>query len=556
MSLASAWMLGVFINAAAAACPAWTPARAHVELDALGRQLQSWDITYHRDGYSPVDDAVYDQARMRYEEWRRCFADVARLDADPLAASRGTVAHPIVQTGLRKLPDAEAVDAWLRAQQGDLWMQPKVDGVAVTLLYADGELRLAVSRGDGKRGEDWTAKLRDVDAVPKHLTNAPVQVVLQGELFWRLADHVQADDGGVGARSQVAGALQRDSLDASAAANIGFFVWDWPDGPAEIEARLDRLESFGFADAAAFTVPVSDIDDVREWREAWFHAALPFAADGVVIRHGRRPDGSAWTAKPPDWAVAWKFPPAQVLADVVGVEFAIGRTGRITPILKLDGVRLDDRDIRRVSLGSFGQWQRLDIRPGDQIAIALAGLAIPRVDSVVWRTRERAEVAAPKPDDFNALTCWHPDIACRQQFLARLEWLGSRQNLDLGIGKRAWSELVDAGLSDGLLDWMDLDAEQWARLPSIGKARAASIAQALRSARGRSFATWMRALGAPPVAAGLLEDWTSSAGRDADAWRKEGVDEARAAALTAFFRDAEVQSLAQRLRAAAVDGFQ
>jgi DNA ligase (NAD+) len=386
MLLAFAWTLAALASTSAIACPAWAPERAREELDALDRQLRAWDLAYHRDGRSPIDDTLYDQARLRYEQWRECFADVVPAAADPLTGSRGTVPHPVAQTGLRKLAAAAAVDAWLREREGDIWVQPKVDGVAVTLLYVDGVLRSAVSRGDGERGEDWTSKLRSVGAVPGQLARAPRRVVLQGELYWRLADHVQAERGGVGARSKVAGALQRDRIDPAAAGNIGLFVWDWPDGPAAMQARLDGLRAFGFGDSVAYTVAVEDADAVHDWREDWFHAVLPFAADGVVIRRGRRPDASTWNARPPEWAAAWKFPPAQALAVVSRVEFAIGRSGRITPILGLDPVRVDDREIRRVSLGSLAQWRRLDVRPGDQVAIRLAGSAIPQVESVVWRT--------------------------------------------------------------------------------------------------------------------------------------------------------------------------
>jgi len=555
MLLAFAWTLAALASTSASACPAWTLERAHEELEALDPQLRAWDLAYHRDGHSPIDDTLYDQARLRYEQWRDCFADVAPAAADPLTESRGTVPHPVAQTGLRKLADAAAVDAWLREREGDIWVQPKVDGVAVTLLYVDGELRSAVSRGNGERGEDWTVTLRGIDAVPRQLARAPRRVVLQGELYWRLADHVQAERGGVGARSKVAGALQRALLDPAAAGNIGLFVWDWPDGPAAMQARLEGLRAFGFADSVAYTVAVEGADEVRDWRDDWFHAALPFASDGVVIRRGRRPDASTWNAKPPEWAVAWKFPPAQALAVVSSVEFAIGRSGRITPILHLDAVRLDDREIRRVSLGSLAQWRRLDIRPGDQVAIALAGSAIPRVDSVFWRARQRAEVIAPDADDFNARTCWHPDAGCEQQFLARLEWLGSAENLDLGIGKSTWHDLIEAGYVRGLLDWLDLDAQRLAQVPALGKARAASLAIAFRSARERPFRAWMRALGATSVDAGLMADWSTVAGRDAAGWRKQGVNAARAAAVEAFVRDPEVVALVQRLRIASVDGF-
>jgi len=517
-------MLAAAASAAAHECPAWTPERARVELATLDRSLREWDLAYHRDGVSPIDDALYDQARSRDALWRRCFPGQAPPDADPLGSARGTVAHPVPQTGLRKLDDRDAVQAWMR-ERDDLWAQPKIDGVAVTVLYVDGDLRLAVSRGDGERGEDWTRKVRRLDAVPKHLANAPARTVLQGELYWRQLDHVQAKRGSAGARSKVAGVLARETIDAATAQSIGWFVWDWPDGPRDIEQRLAQLAAFGFSDASAYTVRIGDADEAEEWRDRWFNAALPFATDGIVIRQGSRPPVEDWRADPPEWAIAWKYPPSRTLADVVDVEFAIGRTGRITPILHLDPVRLDDREIRRVSVGSFARWKELDIRPGDRVAIALAGLTVPRLDSVVWRAEARAAVDAPDPHEFNAHSCWHPDPGCERQFLARLVWLGSAHGLDLHVGEATWKALICAGWIDDVFDALDLDAETLRDVPGIGRAQALTMAQAFAAARERPFAIWRRALG------------VSDEGPPAD------------------WRDPEARALAVRLRAASVEEF-
>lgn len=496
MPALAGWLL-IAATAAAGDCPAWAPDRARRELGALDRQLQAWDLAYHRDGTSPIDDTLYDQARARYAQWRACFPRQAPAASDPLRGTRATARPPVAQTGLAKLADAGALAAWMHARgDADLWMQPKVDGVAVTLLYVDGLLRQATSRGDGARGEDWTTKVQAVDAIPKRLGDSPRRVVLQGELHWRLDGHVQAAQGSVGARSKVAGALARERLDADAARRIGLFVWDWPDGPESMEERLAGLRAFGFADAVAFTVAVEDIDEVRGWREHWFHAPLPFAADGIVVRQGHRPPASSWRAKPPEWAVAWKYPPAQALAEVVAVDFPVGRSGRVTPVLELAPVRLDDRTIRRVSAGSLARWRELDIRPGDQVALTLAGLTVPRLDSVVWRARQRMHVDAPDARAHDTTTCWRPLPGCERQFLARLAWLGGRHGLAIeGVGVGTWRRLVDAGLVADVVDWLDLDRDRLAAVPGIGATRAEALLAAFAQARRQPRAAWLRALG-------------------------------------------------------------
>lgn len=548
----------IVLPACAGNCPAWAPARARQELSALHDQLDAWNHAYRTDGQSPVDDAVYDQTLARYEGWRACFPAQAPPPLANLADASGPVRAPVAQTGLAKLRDADAVAAWMRARGGEgLWVQPKADGVAVTLLYVDGQLRQAISRGDGLHGSDWTAKSKRIAAIPQRLDHAPARVVLQGELIWRLPGHRQARDGGVRARADVAGALAREPLDEDAAAHIGLFVWDWPSGPADMPARLAGLRAMGFGDSAALTEPVRTLADVQRWREQWYRHPMPFAADGTVLRQGHRPAAQQWAAAPPAWAVAWKYPVAQALATVSGVDFRRGRSGRIAVVLELEPVTLDDRTVQRVSVGSLTHWRALDVRPGDQVALSLAGLTIPRFDAVVWRTRVRAAVAEPAQRAHDGLSCWHPDPGCEAQFLARLAWLGGKHGLRIdGIGTQGWQALVDAGRVRGVVDWMRLTPAQLAASPGIGAARASAMTRAFAQARQRDFATWLRALGLPPSGSASLPDWATLAARDQAAWQQQpGIGPVRAQRLVAFFEHPEVKQLAAQLHDAGVAGF-
>ena len=388
------------LTAQAAPCPDWPANRAKSELSVLSQQIAEWDDAYHNHGRSLIADELYDQARERLQSWHQCFPNALVDLPEPLAGSTGKLAHPVAQTGLRKLNDA-AVAEWV-ASRDSLWIQPKVDGVAVTLVYQGGILKQAISRGDGRHGQDWTARARQLPAIPKHLKQ-PLDAVLQGELYWRLDDHVQSRDGGAGARGKVAGLMARQSLDEQETNAIGLFVWDWPNGPENMPERLKALQNLGFSDSLHYTQPLNSTADARGWRQHWLNAPLSFASDGVVIRQGIRPPGERWQAEAPHWAIAWKYPASQALAVVQAVDFNIGRTGRITPILRLQPVDLDERRISRVALGSLQTWEKLDIRPGDQVAIRLAGLTIPRLDQVIWRSPERAIVHAPDPVSYTHL---------------------------------------------------------------------------------------------------------------------------------------------------------
>lgn len=556
------WLLSLIVlwagTAGAADCPNWSPARAQTELSALHARLDGWNHAYRVDGAAPVSDAVYDQAEQQLAAWVACFPAQAPAPLAHLGDAGGRRTTPVAQTGLAKLPDAAAVDGWMRARgYRDLWVQPKADGVAVTLLYVDGQLWQAVSRGDGLHGSDWTAQAQRIAAIPKRLPHAPARVVLQGELVWQLPGHVQAQAGGVNARSAVAGALARATLDAATAAKIGLFVWDWPSGPSDMPARLAGLRAMGLTDSAALTQPAGSLDDVRRWRDVWYRHALPFAADGTVLRQGHRPPASSWRAAPPDWAVAWKYPAASALAEVRAVSFTVGRSGRITPVLELAPVQLDDHRVTRVSVGSLKRWQQLDIRPGDQVEVALAGLTIPRLQAVVWRASERVAVGVPDAAHHEPQGCWAATPGCERQFLARLQWLGGKHGLRLrGVGADTWSALVEAGLVRGVLDWLALAPAQLAAVPGIGRQRADAIAQAFAEARQCPQADWLRALGAPREAAETGLAWDAIVALDEAGWRARGVGAARARELVAFFGHPEVRALAAPMRAAGIAGFQ
>ncbi|MFK3605409.1 DNA ligase B [Pseudomonas sp. AP19] len=532
------------------------PEDARSQVDTLAEQIKLWDDSYHRLGQSPVNDELYDQARHRLTQWRSCFTRLTKATDNPLASSRGTRAHPVAHTGLEKLVDEKAVDEWLGTRQ-DVWIQPKVDGVAVTLVYHQGRLSQLISRGDGRLGQDWSAVARKLPGIVQRLPE-PINLVLQGELYWRLDDHVQSEHGGVSARSKVAGLMNRRHLSDADAAGIGLFVWAWPDGPADFTTRLATLARWGFADSRRYSQPIQNMTDAAHWRSYWYTHPLPFASDGVVLHQASYPPAKRWQTGTPYWAVAWKYPVTKALAMVRKVHFKIGRTGRITPILELDPVRLDDRQIRRVNVGSLKQWHALDIRPGDQVSISLAGQVIPRLDQVILRNKTRVAVQVPDARDFHALSCWQLDPGCEEQLLVRLTWLSSNQGLSLPhIGRETWNALIQAGLIAGFLDWLTLDAAELANIDGFGERSRARVLDSLQSARQRPFAQWLKALGVPPSARNDLEGgWQTLAARDVQAWlATDGIGPGRAAQLSAFFRDPQVQALAETLRVAGIDGF-
>ena len=222
----------IFMNASAQAnCPTWTSNQAQQEISTLRQRIADWDRSYHRDGSSPIADELYDQAREQLQSWQQCFVDdhTAEPATTALKSVSAQLDLPFSQTGLRKLSDS-ALKQWMHKRQ-DLWVQPKVDGVAVTLVYRDGQLTQLLSRGNGLAGQDWLAHATAIQAVPQQLATPSPPVTLQGELYLKQPQHIQQQRGGSDARSQVAALLNRHRLSAAEVIALVSLSGNGPMGP-------------------------------------------------------------------------------------------------------------------------------------------------------------------------------------------------------------------------------------------------------------------------------------------------------------------------------------
>jgi DNA ligase (NAD+) len=339
----------------------------------------------------------------------------------------------VAHTGVRKLANQADVARWMRGQSG-LWVQPKVDGVAVTLVYRQGRLTQAISRGNGLTGEDWTARVLQIPSVPKVSDGVLANSVLQGELFLLREGHVQKQMGGMNARAKVAGMMMRQQARRSLI-RLGIFIWAWPDGPQDMEQRLALLRQGGFLYSALFRILSRMRSRLNSGASAGsLHRCLlpPMA----LWCGGERVPGRFWAPGQGDWVIAWKYPPASRVMEVRGISFSVGRSGKIAVVAHLEPQLLDDKRVQRVNVGSVSRWYNLDIGVGDQLQISLAGQGIPRIDSVVWRTAQRNKPQPPAAR-FNALTCYFATPECAEQFLSRLVWLSSRSVLDIDGGRSA-----------------------------------------------------------------------------------------------------------------------
>ncbi|WP_045784778.1 NAD-dependent DNA ligase LigB [Chania multitudinisentens] len=539
-------------------CPDWRQERLQLEITALNSQLMHWDDAYYRQGRSLVDDEIYDSLLQQLQFWQSCAGQEPLADAGQILPA-GKIQHPVAQTGLRKLPDRAAVEQWMQGHR-DLWVQPKVDGVAVTLVYQQGKLIGAISRGNGQKGENWLEKVKAIPTVPQHLQRAPARLVLQGELFLKVNNHRQQALGGINARAKVAGMLMRKQLSPELN-QLGLFIWAWPDGPPNMAERLQQLTAMGFTLSQQYSKPVKTLAEVEQWRTSWHRGPLPFVTDGIVIHQGGVPEGRYWQAKPSDWAVAWKYPPAQQVARVTDVEFAVGRTGKIAVVLLLEPVQIDDKWVRRVNVGSLPLWQKWDIAPGDHVAIGLMGQGIPHLNRVVWRAVKRERPIAPRPENYHPLSCFTPQPGCRQQFLARLVWLSGTHGLDIdGLNEAGWQSLIAQGLVDDLLDWLLLTPEQLNGVPGMGNKRAQALYQQFHQARQQPFGRWLIALGVPlspiQMAEIQVKNWQQMQQITLKRWQEvAGIGAKRAKQIQSFLQSSAMHELVNTLVEQEINGF-
>ncbi|WP_347035560.1 NAD-dependent DNA ligase LigB [Escherichia coli] len=544
-------------SSAWAVCPAWSPARAQEEISRLQQQIKQWDDDYWKEGKSEVEDGVYDQLSARLTQWQRCFGNETRdVMMPPL---NGAVMHPVAHTGVRKMADKNALSLWMR-ERSDLWVQPKVDGVAVTLVYRDGKLNKAISRGNGLKGEDWTQKVRLISAVPQTVSGPLANSTLQGEIFLQREGHIQQQMGGINARAKVAGLMMRQG-NSDTLNSLAVFVWAWPDGSHLMTDRLKDLATAGFTLTQTYTRAVKNADEVAHVRNEWWKAKLPFVTDGVVVRAAKEPESRHWLPGQAEWLVAWKYQPVAQVAEVKAIQFAVGKSGKISVVASLAPVMLDDKKVQRVNIGSVRRWQEWDIAPGDQILVSLAGQGIPRIDDVVWRGAERTKPTPPE-NRFNSLTCYFASDVCQEQFISRLVWLGSKQVLGLdGIGEAGWRALHQTHRFEHIFSWLLLTPEQLQNTPGIAKSKSAQLWHQFNLARQQPFTRWVMAMGIPLTRAALNasdeRSWSQLLFSTEQFWQQQpGTGSGRARQVIEWKENAQIKKLGSWLAAQQITGFE
>ncbi len=514
-------------------------ARAAARAEALRTQIAQHDYRYYVLDDPQLPDSEYDRLMQELHALEATHPELVTADSPTQRVSGtpragfGTVAHRVPMLSLDNAfstGDLEAFDRRIHERLGvsgdlDYAAEPKLDGLAVALIYRDGLIESAVTRGDGVTGEDVTANVRTIRVVPQRLrAGHPPLLEARGEIFMPLAGfermNAQARERGekvfVNPRNAAAGSLRQLDARITAARPLRAFFYGlgalsgapFPETQTQL---LAWLRSFGLpvsAEARTVRGVAGCLAYYRELGER--RSALPYQIDGVVYKLERRADQErlGFIARAPRWAIAHKFPAEEALTIVKDIEFNVGRTGALTPIARLAPVFVGGVTVSNVTLHNIDEVHRKDVRVGDTVVVRRAGDVIPEVVSVL--AERRPEGAAPVRLPARCPIC-HSRVlrvegeavarctggfTCRAQRQEALRHFASRRALDIeGLGDSLIAQLVEHELVRSPADLYTLGAAQLAPLERMGEKSAANLIAAIDRSRSTTLPRLLFGLG-------------------------------------------------------------
>lgn len=512
------------------------------EVARLREQLETWNYRYYVLDDPSVPDAEYDRSLQRlraledeHPELLNPESPTQRVGGSPLAQFR-QVQHELPMLSLDNAFDAGDMHAFNRrllerlgrdpADALEFACEPKLDGIAVSLLYRDGRLQRGATRGDGTTGEDITHTVRTVASVPLRLRGEGYPRVLEvrGEIYLPRAGfeqiNAEARERGekifVNPRNAAAGSLRQ--LDARVTArrplqmccySVGLF--EGGELPARHSEVLDHLQAWGLRINSESRV-VTGIDACDAYYEelAARRAELAYDIDGIVFKVNdlALQQRLGFVSRAPRWAIARKFPAQEEMTRVLAVEFQVGRTGAITPVARLEPVFVGGVTVSNATLHNSDEIERLGLRVGDTVIVRRAGDVIPQVVAVVpeQRPASAAPVVFPatcpvcgsvveRAPDEAVLRCMG-GLVCQAQQKAAIRHFVSRRALDVeGLGDKLVEQLVDRGLVHSVADIFTLPREQWLSLERMGEKSVDRLLAALEKSRETTLQRFIYALG-------------------------------------------------------------
>ncbi len=571
------------------------------------------EIDEHTDRYYALDDPIVSDA-----EFDELVGELVALEAahpelvtpdSPTQRPGGApptlftpVRHPVPMLSLDNAFGPNDLTAWnerirkLVDSPVTFVGEPKLDGVAVSLLYENGRLVRGATRGDGVTGEDVTANVATIASIPKRLADqageaghAGTRLEVRGEIFMPIAafDELNRRQGEAGERlfanprNAAAGSLRQKDSRVTASRALDFFAYQLGvnEGRPPLTSHretLDHLRGLGIPVNHRIE-PLATIDDVAAFCErvlAQRHA-LGYEIDGVVVKVddlAQRAEMGA-TSKAPRWAIAYKFPPEEKTTILRGIMVSIGRTGRATPFAQLEPVFVGGSTVGLATLHNEDEVARKDVRPGDTVIVRKAGDVIPEVVGPVLAKRRKGLRRWKFPKD--CLACGEPlvrlpgeadhhcvNVECPEQRVQRIVYFAGRGAMDIeGLGEERVRQFVDAGLLADAADIYALTVEHLVPLERMAARSAENLVAGIEASKGAGLTRVLVGLGIRhlgPTAAAAVARALGNVDAIATASEEEltaidGVGAVIAQSVRRFFEVEPNRAAVEKLRRAGVD---
>lgn len=501
-------------------------------------------IEFHNRRYYQLDsplisDAEYDRLMQELLAIERQYPELAapdsptqRVGAPPVAAF-ATVRHDIPMLSLdNAFSDEDAEDFHRRVSQrlgrNDIGYlaEPKLDGLAVSLVYDRGVLVCGATRGDGQTGEDITRNVRTIRDIPLRLAGSgwPERFEVRGEVFMPkkgfLALNERARQNGdkvfVNPRNAAAGSLRQLDPKITAARPLRFYAYGYGVFPGALlpetqNELMDRFKSWGIPVNPELHVVPGIAGCLAYYRDLLARRHdLPYEIDGVVYKVDRLADRDAlgFVARAPRWAIAHKFPAEEATTKVTAIEIQVGRTGALTPVARLEPVFVGGVTVTNATLHNADEVQRRDIRAGDTVIVRRAGDVIPEVvkslpelrpaDAQVFRMPSHCPAcgAEVELEPGEAIARCSGGLFCPAQHKEAVKHFASRRAMDIdGLGDKLVDQILENGLIETVADLYRLTADRLAALERMGPKSAENLVNALERSKHTTLPRFLYALG-------------------------------------------------------------
>ncbi|TVR46470.1 MAG: NAD-dependent DNA ligase LigA [Planctomycetota bacterium] len=505
-------------------------------LAELAAELARHDALYYAQATPEIEDADYDALRRRYDE----LADELGLaEADRYTSGVGddhvdgftTVAHVVPMLSLEKVYSREEIEDFANRLRRllsdelalDFVVEPKIDGMSVALWYEGGRLQRALTRGNGRQGDDITAQVRESGCAPLELPNTAGLVEIRGEIylpreaFLALNERLLSTGSKalVNPRNACAGLMKRKNAEELRGLGIRSFLYaiaraEGQEVPQYQHQRLQWLVARG-CQVHPDTTRLSGVEAVYAFAQAYpeRRSGLDHDIDGLVIKL----NDTAWydelgaTSHHPRYGVAWKFPSEQLPTTLQEVIVQVGKSGKLTPVAVLDPVFISGSTVSRASLHNWSEIRRKDLQLGDRVLVQKAGEIIPQVVAVIAEGRDGSQRPIAEPSACPScgttpvvqdLFHFCPNPACPAQLRERLRHFASKGAMDIdGCGPAVIEAVVSQLGVASPADLFRLQPQQLAGLERMGAKSAENLRKALDAAKGRGLARVLAGLSIP-----------------------------------------------------------